>query len=389
MQIAMDAKNPVVLRQNAIISLPNAERSVEFLEKTVSEEEGIIAFQALKQLNVIAPQKAEQISREIIANWKQVSELKLSQALKVESKNIKENRIIGETDTFISTCSDILKTVEHQNLCDTVFFALEDLDNVEAVKVIVQSDNIDDLLKEYCVSQNEKIILEYMNSDEAKQDEIFLGKIKSFGDLNCSKTNKQSKKNNLSNETVQRAGDYSGYTVYRDGAALGLNWHAGLMVAPTAATAKCVIHMNDVSDGVKLDTFKNFMDKESNTYKGVYKPKSGLTSSKKTAVIATARKLTTENIPYVISQQLDYYNKTSNGTQKGEPSDISNIRCDGVVEYCYEYNGIRIYGNDTYWDISKRSLEAVNHHAATKITPKKQAENNMTLVAASMPGYVS
>lgn len=386
--IAADSTEMPILRQNAIISLPTTPSSTAILSEIISKEDGIIAFQALKKMNIIEPKRATQLSEIIIANWEQEEELKLSQALKVKARNIKENKSVKETDRFIATCDNILKSAGTQNLHDTVFFALEKLEEMDAIKVIIKNDNIDEVLKKYCILENRKMISVYLDGQRAKGDKDFFKIDKLYKELDPHQHYNEQRKVISENEIKPKSKDYSGYAIYRDGALWGLNWHAGLMAAPTATTNKCVIHMNNLFAGVKLDTFSNFMDKSSNDFKGVYRPKSGLTTSQKTEVIATARELTTEQIPYIVSQQLDYYNKTSNGTQKGEPSDISNIRCDGVVEYCYEYNGIRIYGNDNYWDISRRSLETLNHHAATKITPKKQAETCMTLYSTSMPGHL-
>ena len=30
----------------------------------------------------------------------------------------------------------------------------------------------------------------------------------------------------------------------------------------------------------------------------------------------------------------------------------TGIRCDGVAEYCYEWNNVRVFGKDAWWDIS-------------------------------------
>lgn len=35
-----------------------------------------------------------------------------------------------------------------------------------------------------------------------------------------------------------------------------------------------------------------------------------------------------------------------------EVSDIEKIRCDGFVEFAYEYNGIKLQASSVYWDIS-------------------------------------
>lgn len=53
-----------------------------------------------------------------------------------------------------------------------------------------------------------------------------------------------------------------------------------------------------------------------------------------------------------------------------EPSDIITMRCDAVVEFCYEYNGIRLLGPEGAWDIS--SVTGLEYHSAT-LRPSQQA----------------
>jgi hypothetical protein len=67
------------------------------------------------------------------------------------------------------------------------------------------------------------------------------------------------------------------------------------------------------------------------------------------------------------------------------PDDLYLIRCDGVVEYCHEWYYYRIYGNDTYWNITKGGFATMDHHSGTAVTPKSQAQSYMTLVQSSKP----
>lgn len=32
------------------------------------------------------------------------------------------------------------------------------------------------------------------------------------------------------------------------------------------------------------------------------------------------------------------------------------MRCDGVVEYIYEWYSYRVFGNDTQWDVTKNDI---------------------------------
>jgi hypothetical protein len=71
------------------------------------------------------------------------------------------------------------------------------------------------------------------------------------------------------------------------------------------------------------------------------------------SVVKTASDLVNAAIPYpdtffglVAPVCIVYYGSTFDGSV----ADISNIRCDGFVEYCYEYNGFRVWRNQDYID---------------------------------------
>lgn len=73
------------------------------------------------------------------------------------------------------------------------------------------------------------------------------------------------------------------------------------------------------------------------------------------------------------------YSATNTG-RTVQPEDIATIRCDGFVEYSYEYNGIRIGGGSSDWNVCIDKDANFNAHSGFAITPKKQAENYMTFV---------
>ncbi len=108
--------------------------------------------------------------------------------------------------------------------------------------------------------------------------------------------------------------------------------------------------------------------------------------SKRTKILTTARKLTLQDIGYVLNRQVKFRTTSYlDTTEKGEVDDIVNIRCDGVVEYSYEFNGVRVFGDDKYWDVSNISRNNNEAHKGLLVTPKKQAQNYMSKVTTSKP----
>lgn len=180
---------------------------------------------------------------------------------------------------------------------------------------------------------------------------------------------------------------YKGYAAYRDLSfnidGIFVDWHAGLMNGYYPADSLSVIHVDKDSDYnlITTDNWSGFVGNQ--TYRGIYAPRDELTDYERSQVIILARELRTKDIGYTVTHQLDA-EYPSNAT-KIEPEHIVAMRCDGLVEYCYEYFGHRIFGDNELWDISMCSQDNLSHHNALNILPKSQAQDYMVLEAAVVP----
>jgi hypothetical protein len=116
---------------------------------------------------------------------------------------------------------------------------------------------------------------------------------------------------------------------------------------------------------------------------GVYQPKKTPTSIDRDNFRYMARKLKDEQIQYTVAEQV-MYNDTTAGSWV-DPWEVAAMRCDGVVEYVYEWYGFRVFGNDTYWDVTRTSRMGRDLHAGIGITPKKQAQSYLYKVSSSLP----
>ena len=74
--------------------------------------------------------------------------------------------------------------------------------------------------------------------------------------------------------------------------------------------------------------------------------------------------------PYTALCQMSY--SVINDGSKIEPSQITALRCDGVVEYVYEYYGYRVGGGNTDWDISLNLTSNFSAHYGYLVTPAMQ-----------------
>lgn len=168
-----------------------------------------------------------------------------------------------------------------------------------------------------------------------------------------------------------------GNALYRDGVNfyIGTDWHAGLVghaSGPFYQNGAWVIHHPGGDNVVQYGTFIEFLtDKNGVRHNDMGEfYLSSVSQSTAYNIFFTAHDLTNEGIAYTFSPML----RTSKSSGKIEPSDITKIRCDGVVEYCYEYNGVRLQGpNDSTntWDIS--TVIGAEYHPATYL-PSAQAQ---------------
>ena len=68
-----------------------------------------------------------------------------------------------------------------------------------------------------------------------------------------------------------------------------------------------------------------------------------------------------------------------------DPNEVTKMRCDGVIEYVYEWYGFRVYGSDTRWDVTKADFWIRDAHSLFAVTPKSQARSYLTKVTSSLP----
>ncbi len=189
----------------------------------------------------------------------------------------------------------------------------------------------------------------------------------------------------LAGTPAQAATGNQGYAVYRNGVLPGgIEWHTAIMDKAHYNTPTYpVIHAPGSSGGnVKFATWSSFID--GNTYQGTYRPKgTAPTSAQRDLFVSRTRMLKDDAIPYNLIYQV-MYSLTNSGSWV-DPADITSMRCDGVVEYVFEWYDFRVYGSDTYWDVTKVGFWNQDVHRYPSVTPKKQASSYLTKVTSALP----
>lgn len=103
-------------------------------------------------------------------------------------------------------------------------------------------------------------------------------------------------------------------------------------------------------------------------YRGTRTPRdTTLSPATRRAIVNTAAAVASDNIDYTWADMLEnewtvhwygYVDQDWNGTV----GDIDEIRCDGVPEYAYERNNVRVWGSDSNWDMAHGSDHNLNQH---------------------------
>ncbi|MBQ7088006.1 MAG: hypothetical protein IJM96_11080, partial [Clostridia bacterium] len=148
-----------------------------------------------------------------------------------------------------------------------------------------------------------------------------------------------------------------------------------------------IAHVENLSiyDSSHITDWDEFMDDGNGFVKeqqGCYRPLTTISSLERNYVMDTAEEVADMEVEYILYAQINYdYEYNPQGKTTVDPEDVISMRCDGFVEYAYEYNDIRIYGDDDCWNISEWGEATNDEHSWGRITPRQQAENYMRFVA--------
>ena len=176
-----------------------------------------------------------------------------------------------------------------------------------------------------------------------------------------------------------------GYAVYRQGNFPNPSGHAGLVYNSNIDDPNSIIHVitgddNDPDEDdylIHITSFDYFKDGQ--TFYGYYVPfslKSYNNVNRRLILndviyMASLLKNINKNIlSYNVLYQV-WYTTDKDKDEIVDYHEISSMRCDGLVEYCYEYYGLSVYaGNISTFDTTIRNV-----HVSPNITPKQQIKH--------------
>ena len=325
-QVISDDTVPPALRTLlvSLLSRHMDSSAVPTLLSVVDNEDADLSYNAIKTLEKVAPEEALHLSIDIYRNHLNESSARINIAAKILSHafSTESQTMPLSKNEYLTLSNEIITQHKSNEATQSILQSVSEIDQLAATK------------------------------------------------LNIANTSTMS----------SRASGRQGYAAYRDGVAGNLDWH-GAIIYGTGTTTSSYIFAQASGYGHTTETVNYSVFLNNQTPKGYYRPKStSLTTSQRDSVISTARALVNEHISYTLTNPISY--SMISTTSQYQPSDILGIRCDGFIEYCYEYNNIRVFGSDSYWNISHTNSRCQDEHGGFLMTPKSQAENYMTRISA-------
>jgi len=162
---------------------------------------------------------------------------------------------------------------------------------------------------------------------------------------------------------------------YRDGVFFSLDWHTGIVFRDkdySFTPMRPRVYIQASGTGSTSGTVNETVFLSGNTHKG-FRTLPGMTDAQCALILAKAQQCFGISYPTTtITYQLTHGTVASG--VKIEPSSITSFRCDGIVEYAFEYCGFRVMGTSTgnIWDISMPG-NYLQHSIPCGMTPKNQA----------------
>lgn len=330
--------------------------------------------------------------------------------------------LVRTREQFVPIMKDLYDTSSNELLKDQAVYAMSRIGNYDLFTYIIESENIDFDLKVSTIERNVDLMVEQVSTTTSLQEidtiiaamrlhpiievgealeiaategslastrgrsEIYdiISFIEKNGieGVNKSETDAHVAGLGHADEVDTHSvgiGAWKGYAVYRDGVLGNINDHAALMDEDNISHAMPVIQATGYGETVNWVSWDKFLGEQ--TYLGLFKPYGcTITSARADSFIAKAREL--RGISYNVLDQIVYSAGDSTWVR---PEHISHLRCDGVVEYTYEWYGWRVGGPDDEWDITRNLTANYWEHSGIAITPRLQNEELLEFVSSSVP----
>ena len=158
-KILLDNSTIDEIKHNLLWLLAEKTDCEELLEYLSLGNDGDLAFQALKALNIYYPEAVIPISDEILSSYQNGDTEKLRAAIKFKALQM-ANADDRSKQPFIDFCLRLFDESKDELLKETIVFAFSDIRDIRAIRAIVESDEISIPNKAFCIYENRSILLD-------------------------------------------------------------------------------------------------------------------------------------------------------------------------------------------------------------------------------------
>ena len=348
----------------------------EVLKQYASGNNKSIAASCVRRLYESDPEEALKIAGDII-DKKPNENSKLSLAARyIVSNAIADGNAKDDSAKLLDQCIECFEKAKNDDVRASWTYALADTGDERALQAVMSNPDVSDEEKLFAVCGGPG---DGCRDDTDEKGAMRLSANDTRYDVDCSsgmqlKNMKTDMLNNFKKNSTEAGLGKTGCAIFRNGV-LAVEWHSAISTVANPRKDKNskinIVHAPGPRQCVRKDSWKNFLD--GNTFKGFYKSKKGTNKVKRQLIAQLAKKLSTYDIPYCFLDMI----LVRDGVKSAViyPEYISALRCDGVVEYCYEYYGLKLQGGSDDWDITKNKPENLRAHSLlySWVSPKNQA----------------
>ena len=290
----------------------------------------------------------------------------------------------------------ILCNAKENYLHDTVMLVLKDVKNIESLSLIAKySDNYDnDFVYSIIANENLDILGEMLSSSDETLHHSALTLLSRVPTQEIPNLALYMKSNNLQiNENAEttlaaiassaKSPLYGkeGFAVYRDGVTLFElynvfnEWHTGILIEDPGPSinSRIVYHSPGPSQSSQNGTWSQFLAGHSYKGDGCF-----AFANPNYYYYIIGKSVELGNIPYVsypCNPQLTTKSSSYVTNYQIKPTDIATLRCDGLVEYVFEFYGFGLCVSGSYQDITKwqgNGLNISSHTFTNGVKPSMQ-----------------
>lgn len=155
-----------------------SEEELSILQQLTQDSDEGLRFNAINILNRMQPKKAADEAWEIIENYQNNGDNRIQGAVDVIAQQLADSKMARngnwqqQKEKLMSVCQQILENEPSQTLKDSVVYDMQLLGDWDALQMIVESPDVDQIMKKAIIDNNYFLLEEALLAPELQAEEI-------------------------------------------------------------------------------------------------------------------------------------------------------------------------------------------------------------------------